>query len=282
MKIFNLLFLVTIIFILSACQARNMPMHHDMKLKKKTIKIKHKKKSIRNTIVRNKVKQYKVKQYKVKPVIQVKPKKYKQKPIKVKAPLKKQKNVQKYFPTPTKTDVTNTLPTLPTLPSIEKIKNSDTKKHYISNTQDSDKIINSIALPTESFSGGGIVDNLDMGAIRIGRSPDYTSIIFDSYKYAGKNIISTNKSPISGTYLFTYEPSKNRIIAFIDGYNDFSALNDDQRELFKDSRVVKNIYVLKHIRKDGIKFVIELRKKVRAKIFDVKNPGRIIVNLFPK
>lgn len=145
----------------------------------------------------------------------------------------------------------------------------------------SDTIIENVAQPRESFSGGGIANDLDMATIRIGKSTDYTSIIFDSYIYESKDTLPSKKSTISGTYLFTYTPSTNQIIGLLDGYHAFSALLSDQKALFSDNDVVKNIYVLKRMGTDGIKFVIQLRKKVRANIFDVKNPGRIIVNLFP-
>ena len=281
MKIFNLLLLVIVLFVLNACQGRSMPMHKDMQSKKKPIKVKQKRKPIHHIEVKDKPK---VKREKRKPLLDIKmedkTKKHITKIKKIEVPVVKEK---KYFPlTKTKKEPSDTLPSLPTLPLIKNEVPSTHKKNKISTLKESDKIINTIPLPTESFSGGGLVDNLDMGAIRIGRSPDYTSIIFDSYKYEGKDKVSSTQSYSSGTYLFTYEPSKNRIIAFIDGYNDFSALKEDQRALFKESKVVKNIYVLKHLGKDGIKFVIKLRKKVRVNIFDVKKPGRIIVNLFPK
>ena len=181
------------------------------------------------------------------------------------------------------------LPPLPYIPSIDerKILTPPTPSTtYKSNTKPKDIAVDTIidtqvAKPRESFSGGGIVSGLDMATIRIGKSSDYTSIIFDSYQFEGKETLPTKKASTSGTYLFTYEPSKKRIIGLIDGYAAFSALLSDQRTLFSDNNVVKNIYVLKHLGNDGIKFVIKLRKNVRVNIFDVKNPGRIIVNLFP-
>ena len=181
------------------------------------------------------------------------------------------------------------LPPLPYIPSIDERQiltpptPSPSRKY---NTKPKDIAVDTIidtqvAKPRESFSGGGIVSGLDMATIRIGKSSDYTSIIFDSYQFEGKETLPTKKASTSGTYLFTYEPSKKRIIGLIDGYAAFSALLNNQRELFSDNEIVKNIYVLKHLGNDGIKFVIKLRKNVRVNIFDVKNPGRIIVNLFP-
>lgn len=271
MKIFNILYIMTLLLLINACQARNMPINNDIKLtthvsKKKKIR----KKSFKTSNIRTVKKQKKTS--------------YKKVLSKKKIIVQKKKIRKKYSPVLPHTASKKSLSALPIIPSITQIKKTSHIKKLpsISQINESDKILNSIPLPKESFSGGGMINNLDMGAIRIGKSPDYTSIIFDSYKYISKNTLSTQKSSISGTYLFTYEPSKNRIIGFIDGYRDFSALKEDQHELFRDSKVVKNIYVLKHMGRDGIKFVIKLRKKVRANIFDVKNPGRIIVNLFPE
>ena len=125
-------------------------------------------------------------------------------------------------------------------------------------------------------------NSLDMANIRIGKSNDYTTLIFDSYKWGGYNRESTKEAPDSGKYTFSYEPDNNRIVAVIEGYNAFSALLGDQSELFKDSDVIKNIYIDRYIGENSIKFIISLRKKVRLNVLDVKNPGRIIVNLYPQ
>ena len=149
-------------------------------------------------------------------------------------------------------------------------------------TKPVDTIIDTQVIQSKkSFSGGGIIDGLDMATIRIGKSSDYTSIIFDSYVYEGNRGLPSQKASNSGNYLFTYEPEKKRIVGLIDGYKAFSALLNNQRELFSDNTIVENIYVVKHLVNDGIKFIIKLRKNVRVNIFNVKNPGRIIVNLFP-
>ncbi|RUM68105.1 MAG: hypothetical protein DSZ08_08645, partial [Sulfurovum sp.] len=133
----------------------------------------------------------------------------------------------------------------------------------------------------ERFFGGTSTTNLDMGMIRIGKSNVYTSIILDSYKWNGYNALPIENSPVSGNYLFTYEPKENRIVGIINGYNAFSALVEDQSDLFKESDMVKNIYIDRYIGKDGIKFIIELEQKAKVSVIDVQNPGRIIINLYP-
>jgi len=124
--------------------------------------------------------------------------------------------------------------------------------------------------------------HLDMGNIRIGKSKDYTTLIFDSYQWAGHNAESTVPAAESGSYDFSYEANKNRIVGRITGYNAFSALLGDQHSLFRDSNVIKNIYIDRYIGKNSIQFIIQLKKKVKLTVLDVKNPARIIVTLYPQ
>lgn len=273
MKKLQVLFAITLLIILSGCRGREMPMHNEVQAQKKPHKIKAKSKPYLHISVTDKPKVKKeTKKHQIKRVIK-----------KTKVSQKKIADKENLFVKKAKIDVPSvaTQP-LPIAYTLEKFT-QDSKKHIQTTpTKKSDELVSNIPLSGKSFSGGGLVDHLDMGEIRIGKSSDYTSIIFDSYIYAGKNKLSTEKSNTSGTYLFRYEPSKNHIIAFLDGYNDFSALKENQEKLFKESKVVKNIYVVKYLGNDGVKFIIQLRKKVRVNIFDVKNPGRIIVNLFPK
>ena len=281
MKISSIVSAVMLLIVLNACQGRNMPVPSPTTTTKKML-------SIPSTVELKE---------EIKPIHNVKPKHMRvtTKPKKISIPLihkvphihkKRKKDIDTH-------KIVSGLPPLPNIPSIDNIVPESIpqrkrvypiRKKMIQKPTEvliNDIIRKRVSQPRESFSGGAIANELDMATIRIGKSSDYTSIIFDSYQYAGRNTIPTKKSSVSGTYLFTYEPSKNSIVGLIDGYRSFSALMSDQRKLFSDSKVVENIYVLKHIGNDGIKFVIKLRKNVRVNIFDVKNPGRIIVNLFP-
>ena len=259
---------VTVLIILNACQARHMPM------KTNTSTHKHIETSLSMThnfgkTIHKIKKNTKIRKYKL----------YKKK--KKILSTSKVSTYNKHHISHKKESLKPNLPSLPYIPSINKTKpytvEKDIHKKVIVDTM----INTQVAQPIESFSGGGIISNLDIATIRIGKSSDYTSIIFDSYVYEGKKNIPNTKAHSSGTYLFTYEPSKKRIIGLIDGYKAFSALLSDQHALFSDNAIVENIYILKYLGNDGIKFVIKLRKNVRVNIFDVKNPGRIIVNLFP-
>jgi len=123
---------------------------------------------------------------------------------------------------------------------------------------------------------------LDMANIRIAKSDDYTTLIFDSYQWRGYNQEATEIAKESGNYEFEYEPKKNRIVAVIHGYTSFSALLGDQSQLFKSSDVIKNIYIDRYIGDESIKFIIKLKKPIQMTVQNMKNPGRIILNLYPQ
>lgn len=123
---------------------------------------------------------------------------------------------------------------------------------------------------------------LDMANIRIGKSSDYTTLIFDSYIWGGYNTASTQEASSSGNYEFKYEPENNRIVASIQGYSAFSALLGDQSKLFNQSDVVKSIYIDRYINENNIQFIIELKRQVKITVLDVQDPGRIVVTLYPK
>jgi len=134
---------------------------------------------------------------------------------------------------------------------------------------------------TTSFSGGTSRSNLDMAKIRIETDNFQTNIVLDSYKWVKYNEIPTESSPTSGTYFFKYEPNKNRIVGHIKGYNSFSALVTKKDELLKNNAMVKDIYIDRYVGDDGIKFIIELKEKVKVNIIDVEDPGSIIIELYP-
>lgn len=133
-----------------------------------------------------------------------------------------------------------------------------------------------------NFSGGTSTSSLDMAKIRIESDNYQTNIILDSYLWAGYNTIPTKPSAVSGTYFFKYDSSTHRIVGNIKGYNTFSALLTKQDEMLKNNPMVKSIYIDRYIGDDGIKFIIELKKKAKVDIIDVEDPGSIIIELYPQ
>jgi len=194
----------------------------------------------------------------------------------------------------TKADIT-----LQDIPILNKIipKPSTTSKGRIRKNTNSQRKISNNDIPTldnspihamsnnnnetTSFSGGTSRSSLDMAKIRIETDNFQTNIVLDSYKWVKYNDIPTEESPTSGIYFFKYESYKNRIVGHIKGYNSFSALVTKKDELLKNNAIIKDIYIDRYVGNDGIKFIIELREKVKVNIIDVEDPGSIIIELYP-
>lgn len=141
--------------------------------------------------------------------------------------------------------------------------------------------INNAETTPLNFSGGTSVTGLDMAKIRIETDNYQTNIVLDSYLWVKHNNLPTEASSVSGTYFIRYEPSQERIVALIKGYKTFSALLTKQDEMIKNNPMIKNIYIDRYVGDDGIKFIIELKKRVKVNVIDVEDPGSIIVELYP-
>jgi len=134
---------------------------------------------------------------------------------------------------------------------------------------------------TESFSGGAVVDGLDIGMVRLGQSSHYTRLIFDSYQWEGYAQLPIRKVQDSGTYIFTYEPKHKRITAILDGYQAFSALVGDHEDLYEGNNMVRTIHLDEYLDKSGFKFTIELKQEADIRVYEIHNPARIIIDMVP-
>ncbi len=160
----------------------------------------------------------------------------------------------------------------PTIPVVKKPK-------IVPNTQVKRKT--HVKSKTEVFSGGTITDGLDIGIIRLGKEGTTTRLVFDSFKWNIDTKTPSVRSHESGYYTFTYNPQNRRITAVVDGYRGFSALRPGKERLFKSSKMVKKIYLEKYFDDSGYKFTIELKQNAKVNVFDLKAPGRIIVDISP-
>ncbi len=166
------------------------------------------------------------------------------------------------------------MPAFPNIPLVNKVIPTSSKQ-----TKDRLKKKN-FTHKSESFSGGRVSDGLDMGMVRLGQSSKYTRLIFDTYRW-NEEELPTERMDHSGTYIFTYEPNEKRITAIIDGYRAFSALVGDQSELYKGNPIVQTIHLDEYLDNSGFKFVIELKQHVNVYVYELHNPGRIIVDMIP-
>ncbi len=133
----------------------------------------------------------------------------------------------------------------------------------------------------QTFAGGTVADGLDIGIIRLGKEGATTRLVFDSFKW---NIAA--KTPVvrsydSGHYTFKYNPHTRRITAVVNGYRGFSALQAGKVRTFGSNEMVRKIYLEKYLDDSAYKFTIELKKNANVNVFELKGPGRIIVDISP-
>jgi len=130
--------------------------------------------------------------------------------------------------------------------------------------------------PQPKYSTNSIrTDGLDMGTMRASHSPEKTRIVFDSYAQTGSKVAA------SGHYSYTYVPSEHRIILIVNGYRKFSALGSERMRTFSTSSIVKKVYLDKMMDDSAFKCIIDLRSDANVNVFDIKEPGRIVVDITP-
>jgi hypothetical protein len=122
--------------------------------------------------------------------------------------------------------------------------------------------------PQSSFSGGKIQDGLEVKSIREGKHDDYVRLVFDVY--------SNDKSASSvGNYTVNYMANRDDIEVVLNGYRKFSAplpsfsLNSD----------IEQIYFDKYLDDSAYKFHIKLRSKAKVRVFDLKDPARLVFDI---
>ncbi len=250
------IYLLIILFILNACQGRGLPFHPSAP---KTF-FEHNSKTLDKHANLDTPSLQKDNHY---PTLKLKEKS-----------LEKQKNILSKIPIVNKLSDS----TLSVLHKIPIVKDVLPKGSKISNRRLGKKFyINNV----KSFSGGTPIDGLDIGMVRLGQSHYYTRLIFDSYKWEGYAQTPIEKVNDSGTYLFTYEPSKKRIVGILDGYQAFSALVGDHSDLYKGNTMVKTIHIDEYLDKSGFKFTIELKQEAQVNVYELHNPARIVIDLAP-
>ena len=171
------------------------------------------------------------------------------------------------------------------LPSVDEIPViRDIKKFLPKSAEVAKKRLNkrNKRFAIESFSGGSPVNGLDIGMVRLGQSKTFSRLIFDSYKWEGYAQIPTTRANDSGTYIFTYEPKHKRITAILDGYQAFSALVGDHEDLYEGNDMVRTIHLDEYLDQSGFKFTIELKQEADIRVYELHNPARIIIDMFPK
>ncbi|CAA6813204.1 MAG: Unknown protein [uncultured Sulfurovum sp.] len=120
----------------------------------------------------------------------------------------------------------------------------------------------------KSFSSGVITDGLDIRKIREGKHDGYIRLVFDVYN-------DLNPAKKVGQYEAQYSNSKKEITVILNGYRKFSALLPS----FSNNSIIEKIYFDQYLDDSGFKFYIKLRENAEVKIFDLKNPARIVFDI---
>jgi len=116
---------------------------------------------------------------------------------------------------------------------------------------------------------------LDIANIRISNSPERTRLVFDSYT-------SGAKASVSGAYDYKYDASKKSIMLTLKDYKSLSALGSSKTRTYPATSLVKKIYLSDTTQANTIKCVIVLRNDANVKVFDIKEPGRIVIDISPR
>jgi hypothetical protein len=127
-----------------------------------------------------------------------------------------------------------------------------------------------------SFSGGKVLDGLNVKSIRVGRHETYIRLVFDIDQWLDVNKHG-NSVKKAGHYMVTYSPNKNRIIVTMEGYRGFSA----KFPKFARKDVIEKIYFNEYLDDSGFQFTIELKDSVKIRAYDYENPARLIIDVTP-
>jgi len=127
-----------------------------------------------------------------------------------------------------------------------------------------------VVISQTSFSGGKIQDGLEVKEIRQGKHEGYVRLVFDIYE-------DGEPAHRAGNYKAKYHANKDEIEVIINGYRKFSA----PLPWFSDSSPIEQIYFGTYRDDSGFKFHIKLRNKVKVRIFDLKQPARLVFDIKP-
>lgn len=120
-----------------------------------------------------------------------------------------------------------------------------------------------------SFSSATVGDGLDVRKIREGKHDSgYIRLVFDVYN-------ATGAAEIVGRYDAKYNNAKKDITVILHGYQKFSA----PLPSFPHDSLIEQIYFEQYPASGGFKFHIKLRENASVKIFNLKNPARIVFDI---
>ncbi|MBA1419408.1 MAG: hypothetical protein FAF03_00695 [Epsilonproteobacteria bacterium] len=67
----------------------------------------------------------------------------------------------------------------------------------------------------------------------------------------------------------------------LNGYRHFTALGKTKMRTFSSNSIIKKIYLVPYKDDSGFQCNIDLRKAASINAFDLKEPGRIVIDIMP-
>jgi len=138
----------------------------------------------------------------------------------------------------------------------------DDKKYVEESTPKSDTFERQ---EVSSYSSG-----LDIHSIRVGKHDDYIRMVMDVYK-------GSHKATSVGSYSAKYDADRGEIVVTLSGYSKFSA----PLPSFPSNSVIKQIVFDDQKSDNSYRFSIKLRQEAKVRIFDLKNPARLVFDIKP-
>jgi len=126
------------------------------------------------------------------------------------------------------------------------------------------------------FSAGTMTDDLDVRAIRWHKHNGYERLVFDIYEWRGiLEEMPYQMSDRVGLYQIGREPTNSKTIdGELSGYRAFSAKLPSMTK----SKFIKKMEVYPDDDNSYL-FAIHLKKEARYKVFSLRNPARIIIDI---
>jgi len=124
------------------------------------------------------------------------------------------------------------------------------------------------------FKGGIVSDGLNVKAVRVGKHKTYTRLVFDIDKWIDSDVHGGKVKEV-GSYGVEYNTNNNTIVVVMDGYRGFSA----KLPTFSRNSIIEKIFFNNYLDDSGFKFTIKLRENSTLKVYDYKNPARLIMDI---
>jgi len=126
------------------------------------------------------------------------------------------------------------------------------------------------------FHGGNGGSELDIRKVRWHKHLGFERLVFDCYQYNG---VLDNKSYVLTDNTGIYQIGKEKVSSLeldgeLKGYRAFSA----HIPAFSKSKLIEDIEIFPEDG-DGVLFTIKLKKSTPYKVFTLKNPARIVIDL---